>query len=53
MHVPAEKPQKFKDVVDVIVEVEAAFDARYEARVLPFGKIDLMVRQEVADRAAE
>ena len=53
MHISAEKPKKLNDVVDIGVEVEWAGGARHEAGVLPFGDIDLVVRQEVADRPAQ
>ncbi len=53
MHVSPEEPKELKDVVDVGLEVEGSCRARHEAGVLPFGDIDLIVRQEVADRAAQ
>ena len=53
MHVSPEKPKKLNDVVDIVVEVEGAGRARHEAGVLPFGDIDLVMREEIAHRAAE
>ena len=53
MHVSPEKPKKLNDVVDIIVEVERTRGARHEARVLPFGHIDLVVGQKVAHGAAQ
>ena len=40
---------EFLHVVDVVVEVEAAFGQRHLARVLPVGDVDLVVFQHGAD----
>ena len=53
MHVSPEKAQKINDVVDIRVEVERTVIARHEARVLPLGHVDLVVRKEIAHRAAK
>src|SRR5262249_851707 len=51
--VPAEKPEKLKDVVDIVVEVEGAFSAWHEASILPLGDVDVVMRQEVTDGTAD
>ena len=53
MHVAAELMQHLDDVIDIIIEVEAAFGQRHHARVGPVGDVDLMGRQEGFDRAAQ
>ncbi len=53
MHVAAEHVQHLDDVIDVVVEIEAAFGQRHHARIGPVGDVDLMRRQEGLDRAAQ
>ncbi|MGY4283534.1 hypothetical protein ACVWXO_002754 [Bradyrhizobium sp. LM2.7] len=53
MGVAAEDVQHLDDVVDVIVEIEAAIAERHHAGVGPVGDIDVMRRQEGFYRAAE
>ena len=52
MHVAAEQMQHGNDVIDVVVEVEAAFAERYRARIDPFGDVDVVIGQKRLDRAA-
>ncbi|MNE98548.1 hypothetical protein D3C80_1970690 [compost metagenome] len=40
-------------MVDVVVEVEAAFQHRHLTGVLPVGDIDVVVLEEALDRAAQ
>ena len=51
--VAAERVQDRDHVVDVIVEIEAAFRQRHHARVDPIGDVDVVVGQERLDRAAQ
>jgi hypothetical protein len=53
MTIAAERMQDRDDVVDVVVEIEAAFGERHHARVHPVGDVDVMVRQERFDGAAQ
>ena len=53
MHVAAERMQHLDHVVDVIVEIEAAFGERHHARVRPVGDVDFMRGQEGFHRAAQ
>jgi hypothetical protein len=45
--------QHLDHVVDVVVEIEAAFRHRHHARIDPVGDVDVVVRQEGFDRAAQ
>ncbi|MNE28078.1 hypothetical protein D3C80_1215070 [compost metagenome] len=49
----ADGAQHGPDVVDVVVEVEAAFQHRHLAGVLPVADIDVVVLKEAFDRAAQ
>ncbi|MNQ78891.1 hypothetical protein D3C85_938140 [compost metagenome] len=49
----ADGRQHGPDVIDVVVEVEAAFQHRHLTGVLPVGDIDVVVLQEALDRAAQ
>ena len=53
MGVAAEAMQDADDVVDVVVEIEAALGHRHHARVDPVGDVDVVVGQEGLDRAAQ
>ena len=53
MHVAAEHVQHLDDVIDIVVEIEAAFGQRHHPRIGPVGDVDLMGRQEGFDRAAQ
>ncbi len=53
MHVAAEQVQHGDEVVDVVVEIEAALGERHHARVDPFGDVDVVIGQEGFDRAAQ
>ena len=53
MHVAAEHLQHLDDVIDIVVEIEAALGERNHARVGPVGDVDFMRRQERLDRAAQ
>ena len=53
MGVAAEAMQDADDVVDVVVEIEAALRQRHHARVHPVGDVDVVVGQEGFDRAAQ
>ena len=53
MHVAAQLMQHFDDVIDIVVEIEAAFGDRHHAGVGPVGDVDLVGRQEGLDGAAQ
>ncbi|MGY3122610.1 hypothetical protein ACVWXQ_006547 [Bradyrhizobium sp. S3.14.4] len=53
MGVAAKDVQHLDDVVDVVVEIEAAIAQGHHAGVGPIGDVDLMRRQERLDRAAQ
>ena len=53
MHVAAEHVQHGDDVIDVVVEIEAAVRHRHHARVGPFGDVDVVIGQEGFHRAAQ
>ena len=53
MGVPAHDVQHVDNVVDVVIEVEAAGCERYHACIHPVGDIHVMVRQHVLHRAAQ
>ena len=53
VHVAAEHVQHGDDVVDVVVEIEAAFRQRHHARVAPIGDVDVVIGQEGLHRAAQ
>ena len=53
MHVAAEHVQHGDDVVDVVVEIEAAFRHRHRAGVAPIGDVDVVVGQKRFHRAAQ
>src|SRR6516165_5383753 len=53
MHVAAQHVQHLYDIVDIVVEIEAAFGKRDHPRVRPVGDVDLMCRQESLDGTAE
>ena len=49
----AERVQHRDHVIDVVVEVEAPVRKRHHAGIDPLGDVDVMVRQERLDRAAQ
>ena len=53
MGVAAEEMQDADDVVDVVVEIEAARGDRHHPRIDPVGDVDVVVGQERLDRAAQ
>ena len=53
MHIAAEHVQHLDDVVDIVLEVEAAVGDRHHARIGPVGDVDFMRRQEGFHRAAQ
>ena len=53
MHVAAEHVQHLDDVIDIVVEIEAALGQRHHPRIGPVGDVDFMGRQERFDRAAQ
>ena len=53
VRVAVERMQHRDDVVDVVVEIEAAARERHHAGVDPFGDVDVVVRQERLDGAAQ
>ena len=53
VRVAAQQMQHRDQVVDVVVEIEAALRQRHHPRVDPFGDVDVVVGQEGLDRAAQ
>src|ERR1700704_5485027 len=53
MGVAAEQMQHRDQIVDVIVEIEAALPDRDYFRVDPFGDVDVVIGQKAFDRAAQ
>ena len=53
MHVAAEHVQHLDDVIDIVVEIEAALGQRHHPGIGPVGDVDLMGRQKGFDRAAQ
>ena len=51
--VAAEQMQDRDQIVDVVVEIEAALRNRHHARVDPLGDVDVVVGQEALDGAAQ
>ena len=51
--VAVQRMQHRDHVVDVVVEIEAPFGERHHAGVDPFGDVDVVIRQERLDRAAQ
>ncbi len=51
--VAVQRMQHRDHVVDVVVEIEAPFRERHHAGVDPFGDVDVVIRQERLDRAAQ
>ena len=51
--VAAEQMQDRDQIVDVVVEIEAALRNRHHARVNPLGDVDVVVGQEALDGAAQ
>jgi hypothetical protein len=53
VRVAAKEMQDRDQIVDVIVEIEAAVRQRHHARVDPLGEVDVMVGQKALDGAAQ
>ena len=53
MRLRTKRAQHAHDVIDVIVEIEAAGDHRHRARIGPIGDVDFMVRQECVHGVAQ
>ena len=53
MHVAAELVQHLDDVIDIVLEIEAALGQRHHARIGPVGDVDLVGRQEGFDGTAQ
>jgi len=53
MRAAVQRVQHRDHVVDVVVEIEAALGDRHHAGIDPFGDVDVMVRQEGLDGAAQ
>ena len=53
MDVAAQHVQHLDDVIDVVVEIEAAFAQGHHAGIGPIGDVDLMRRQQGFDRATQ
>ncbi len=49
----ADQLQEFDEIIDIIVEIEAAVRQRHQLRVAPIGDVDVVVRQQPLDRAAQ
>ena len=53
VHVAAEHVQHLDDVIDIVVEIEAALGQRNHPGIGPIGDVDLMRRQKGFDGAAQ
>jgi hypothetical protein len=53
VNVAAQEMQDRNDVIDIVVEIERPFGQRHHAGVLPLCDVDVVVRQERLDSAAQ
>ncbi len=49
----ADELEELDQIIDIIVEIEAAVGQRHQLRVAPVGDVDIAARQQPLDRAAQ